>query len=287
MSSKTIKEFAQEINLDKKQLQNKLAYWKKKGKSTWNFSDTFSDGIRILTEPEQKRIYELLEIPIFRQFSDDSEPLLEDDSSFEHSLFKEKILLLENQLLEIKSDKEYLKNQILKGQNEKEELLKSNSELRILLQHTIKQNGTLQNALSEFTTENLKKEIPENADTSDENQNQNASEKSSEFYFNPSFAKNNTNTDQKIEIEAVKGNSVTTEKRNPDVVKEKNYNFVDPPKKTFSFDELHPDFNGFLSEFFKYGQQTGNWKISYRRARRLAKAKKQERKKDNKNGKNT
>ena len=49
-------------------------------------------------------------------------------------------------------------------------------------------------------------------------------------------------------------------------------------KKPFSFDELHPDFNGFLSEFFKYGQQTGNWKISYRRARRLARAKREEQK---------
>ena len=138
-----IKEFAQEVNLDKKQLQNKLAYWKKKGKETWNFSDTFSDGVRILTKAEQERIYELLGIPIFRQVSDDSESLSEADSSFRSAHLKEKILLLEHQLLEIKSDKEYLKNQVLKGQNEKEELLQSNAELRILLQNTIKQNGTL------------------------------------------------------------------------------------------------------------------------------------------------
>ena len=137
MSSKTIKEFAQEVNLDKKQLQNKLAYWKKKGKETWNFSDTFSDGVRILTKAEQERIYELLGIPFFRQVSDDSESLSEADSSFRSSHLKEKILLLEHQLLEIKSDKEYLKNQVLKGQNEKEELLQSNAELRILLQNTI------------------------------------------------------------------------------------------------------------------------------------------------------
>ena len=92
----------------------------KKGKETWNFSDTFSDGVRILTKAEQESIYELLGIPIFRQVSDDSESLSEADSSFRSAHIKEKILLLEHQLLEIKSDKEYLKNQVLKGQNEKE-----------------------------------------------------------------------------------------------------------------------------------------------------------------------
>ena len=86
------------------------------------------------------------------------------------------------------------------------------------------------------------------------------------------------NAPKKTEIEVVSGNLDTTEKRNSAIVKEKNYNFVDPPKKPFSFDELHPDFNGFLSEFFKYGQQTGNWKVSYRRARRLARAKREEQK---------
>ena len=86
------------------------------------------------------------------------------------------------------------------------------------------------------------------------------------------------NAPKKTEIEVVSGNSDTTEKRNSAIVKEKIYNFVDPPKKPFSFDELHPDFNGFLSEFFKYGQQTGIWKISYRRARRLARAKREEQK---------
>ena len=50
MSSKMIKEFAHEVNLHVKQLQNKLAYWKKKGKDTCNFSDTFSDVVTILTK---------------------------------------------------------------------------------------------------------------------------------------------------------------------------------------------------------------------------------------------
>ncbi|MGK1340468.1 hypothetical protein ACRE8W_26150, partial [Klebsiella pneumoniae] len=57
---KTVKEFADELNMDKKQLQNKLNYWKKKGAETWNFSDTFSDGVRTLTKPEQERVCELL-----------------------------------------------------------------------------------------------------------------------------------------------------------------------------------------------------------------------------------
>ena len=101
-----IKEFAQEVQRDKKQLQNKLAYWKKKGKEAWNFSDTFSDGVIILTKAEQERIYELLGIPIFRQVSDYSESLSEADSSFRNAYLKEKILLHKHQLLEIKSDKE-------------------------------------------------------------------------------------------------------------------------------------------------------------------------------------
>lgn len=41
MSSKTIKEFAQEVNLDKKQLQNKLAYWKKREKRPGIFQTLF------------------------------------------------------------------------------------------------------------------------------------------------------------------------------------------------------------------------------------------------------
>ena len=51
---KTVKEFADELNMDKKQLQNKLNYWKKKGAETWNFSDTFSDGVRTLTNQNKK-----------------------------------------------------------------------------------------------------------------------------------------------------------------------------------------------------------------------------------------
>ena len=150
-----IKGFAQEVNINKKQLQNKTAYWKKKGKEHWNFSDTFSDGVRILTKAEQERIYGLLGIPIFRQVSDDSESLSEADSSFRSAHLKEKILLLAHQLLETKSDKAYLKNQVFNGQNEKEELLQTNEELRILIQNTIKKNVTHQNSLSELMTENL------------------------------------------------------------------------------------------------------------------------------------
>ena len=119
MSLKMIKKFDKEVKLDKEQLHNKLAYWKKKGKETCNCSATFSDGVRILTKAEQERIYGLLEIPIFRQVSDDSESLSEADSSFRSAPLKEKILRFEHRLLEIKSDKEYLKNQVLKDQTEK------------------------------------------------------------------------------------------------------------------------------------------------------------------------
>lgn len=143
MNSKTVKEFAKEVNLDKKQLQNRLAYWKKKGKETWNFSESFSEGVRILTIAEQKRVYELLKIPVFSQFSDEPTHQNRDNLSLE------KIAFLENQILEIKSDKEYLKGQLLQGQKEKSELLKSNAELRILLQNVIKQNESIQLYLSE------------------------------------------------------------------------------------------------------------------------------------------
>lgn len=143
MNSKTVKEFAKEVNLDKKQLQNRLAYWKKKGKGTWNFSESFSEGVRILTIPEQKRVCELLKIPVFSQLSD--EPTYQNRDN----LSLEKISFLENQILEIKLDKEYLKGQLLQGQKEKSELLKSNSELRILLQNVIKQNESIQLYLSE------------------------------------------------------------------------------------------------------------------------------------------
>ncbi|PHL05502.1 hypothetical protein CQR42_14445 [Enterococcus faecium] len=56
--------------MDKKQLQNKLNYGKKKGVETSNFSDAFSDGVRTHTKAEQERDCELLGIPIFRQNSD-------------------------------------------------------------------------------------------------------------------------------------------------------------------------------------------------------------------------
>ena len=67
MSSKMNKEFAQEVNLDKKQLQNKLAYWKKRKKKTWNFPKTFSEDVRILLKEHQKRLKVLLESPILDQ----------------------------------------------------------------------------------------------------------------------------------------------------------------------------------------------------------------------------
>lgn len=238
MTSKTIKDFAQEINLDKKQLQNKLAYWKKKGKETWNFSDTFSDGLRMLTNAEQQRIRELLGLPFLRQVSDTSEELSDTKIQTEDILHKAKLSLIEQQLKETQADKEYLKNQVLQAQNEKEELLKANAELRILLQNSMKQADKLQIELSELSSENKKEETLLKTYNNGIEEIQTPSEKSSDFIFNPQHLK-----------------------KSP------------PPPK---FEELYPDYQGFFSELFKYKRKNGNWKQAYRHARRLFRLKQKE-----------
>ena len=234
MSSKTLKEFAQEIKLDKKKLEDKLRYQKKVYGREFC---TISAGIKYLSEEEQIAICQLLNIPIInKSFGDEFGTIPPPKSEENIAILQERNQELKNQLSDIKSDKIYLQKQLSSE-------VTASSELRILLQQALKQTEKLQSELTELRTENSKLNAP-----------------------------------KKTEIEAVNRYSVTTEKRNSDIAKEKNYNFVDPPKKPFSFDELHPDFNGFLSEFLKYGQQTGNWKISYRRARRLARAKREEQK---------
>ncbi|MFD2252754.1 hypothetical protein ACFSJM_00020 [Lactococcus formosensis subsp. bovis] len=238
MTSKTIKDFAQEINLDKKQLQNKLAYWKKKGKETWNFSDTFSDGIRTLTNAEQQRIRELLGLPFLRQVSDDPEELSDTKIQTENILHKEKLSLIERQLKETQSDKEYLKSQVIHAQNENEELIKANAELRILLQNSMKQAEKLQIELSELSSENKKEDVLLNTDNTETKDIQTPSEKSSEFIFNPQHLKKSSSS----------------------------------PK----FEELYPDYQGFFSELFKYKRKKGNWKFAYRHARRLSRLKQKE-----------
>ncbi len=75
-----------------------LPIGKKKGKETWNFSDTFSDGIRILTNAEQQRIRELLGLPFLRQVSDDLEGLSAPKIQTENIIHKEKLSLIEQQL---------------------------------------------------------------------------------------------------------------------------------------------------------------------------------------------
>ncbi len=89
---KTMKEFADELNMDKMQLQNKLSYWKKKGVATWNFSDAFSDGVRTLTKAEQERDCVFLGIPIFRQ---NSEGFQKPKNDVNVELLKEKVPLYE------------------------------------------------------------------------------------------------------------------------------------------------------------------------------------------------
>lgn len=215
MTLKTIKEFAQEINLDKKKLEDKLRYQKKVYGRTFG---TLSAGIKYLSEEEQITICQLFNIPfIDKNFGNDSGTIPAPKIEENFSMLQEQNRALKNQLSDLKADKNYLQKQLSL------EVI-ANSELRILLQQALKQTEKLQSELTEQSTENPK-----------------------------------LNSSQKTKLEAVNENSRTTEKRN-------------------SFDERPPDFNGFLSEFFKYGQKTGHWKTSYRRARRLARAKKEEQK---------
>ncbi len=165
---KTIKEFADELNMDKKQLQNKLNYWKKKGAETWNFSDTFSDGVRTLTKPEQERVCELLGIPIFRQSSDGFQKPKNDENV---ELLKEKIATLEE-------DKKFLQAQ-LETQNQ------ANAEMRILLQNSLKQ-------LSEKVSEIYRIENLETVDNKEIDKYSEVSEKPSEneelfWKMNPNY----------------------------------------------------------------------------------------------------
>lgn len=232
MSLKTLKEFAQEIKLDKKKLEDKLRYQKKVYGREFG---SISAGIKYLSEEEQIAICQLLNIPIInKSFGDEFGTIPTPKTEENISILQERNRELKNQLSDIKADKIYLQKQLSSE-------VTASSELRILLQQALKQTEKLQSELTELRTENSKLNVPENT-----------------------------------EIEKLNRDSGTTEKTNSDVVKEKNYKFVDYPQKPFSFDEIHPDFNGFLSEFLKYGKQTGNWKISYRRARRLARAKKEE-----------
>lgn len=61
MSSKTLKQFAQEIKIDKKKLEDKLRYQKKVYGREFG---TISAGIKYLSEEEQIAICQLLNIPI-------------------------------------------------------------------------------------------------------------------------------------------------------------------------------------------------------------------------------
>lgn len=165
---KTIKEFADELNMDKKQLQNKLNYWKKKGTETWNFSDTFSDGVRTLTKPEQERVCELLGIPIFRQNSD----------GFQKPKNDEDIKWLEEKIAMLEEDKKFLQAQV-ETQNQ------ANAEMRILLQNSLKQ-------LSEKVSEISEMEKLETVDTKEMNRVSEVSEKPSEneelfWKLNPNY----------------------------------------------------------------------------------------------------
>ena len=146
---KTIKEFAEDIGLDKKQLQNRLAYWRKKGANTWNFSDTFSDGVRYLSEDEQKAVCELLGLPVFDLNSDAFSDGFRRQSDTQNS----EIDLLRSQISDLKSDKKFLQKQLSNTDQRDSEmriLLKQYQDFSAELQLKIKQ---MENQKSELISE--------------------------------------------------------------------------------------------------------------------------------------
>ncbi len=153
MTSKTIKEFAEFLNLDKKKLEDKLRYQKK------NFGKEFgtiSAGRKMLSEAEQIQICELLNIPVFvRNVHHNFGTSSTTENPEKISYLENQNSDLKNQLLEIKKDKDYLQNQLSQESA-------ANSELRILLQQSIKQTDKLQIELTELHTEILKLEPSQN-----------------------------------------------------------------------------------------------------------------------------
>lgn len=154
MSQLTIKEFADIIGLDKKKLEDKLRY--QKSKKGLEFGE-ISEGVRYLSESDQKAICEALGIPFFGSQFGGSSVSSEDDNNLEAKLWKEKYELLQDQVSDLKTDKA--------------ELMKANSEMRILLQNSLKQNEQLQLELSEQTkSQEIQKFSPTDVvDVDDEN----------------------------------------------------------------------------------------------------------------------
>lgn len=118
MTKKTIKEFAEDIGLTKKQVEDKLRYQKKIG----NDFGTYSDSIRYLSDSEQESLCEIFGIPYFGSNS----VVFGTSENSEHK----EIISLQNQLLDLKADKEFLKKQLSEIQESSD---KRDSEMRILL----------------------------------------------------------------------------------------------------------------------------------------------------------
>ena len=133
-NKKTIRELANELNIERKKVKNKVDYLKRNGE----ISADIQSGVIYLSEADQITVCKSLNVPIFyANLADSQLPVNQ----------------LKEQVEDLKSDKEFLKKRI-------EEQERANSELRILLEKSIKQNE--QPSLAENMS---KKPQIENAET--------------------------------------------------------------------------------------------------------------------------
>lgn len=162
MSSKTLKEFAQEIQIDKKKLEDKLRYQKKVYGREFG---TISTGIKYLSEEEQIAICQLLNIPIInKSFGDEFGTIPTPKTEENIAILQERNKELKNQLSDIKADKIYLQKQLSSE-------VTASSELRILLQQALKQTEKLQSELTELRTETSKLNAPKKSEIESVNGN--------------------------------------------------------------------------------------------------------------------
>lgn len=151
---KTIKEFADELNIDRKKVKNKVDYLKRNGE----ISADIQSGVSYLSKADQIRVCKALNIPIFYTNSAD---------------FQLPVSQLKEQVKDLKSDKEFLKKRL-------EEQERANSELRILLEKSINQKEQL--SLAEKSTENPQTEIAETIDNKELDPVSDVAEKSTEIF---------------------------------------------------------------------------------------------------------
>lgn len=133
---KTITELADELNIERKKVKNKVDYLKKNGE----ISADIQSGVSYLSNADQITVCKALNVPIFYTNSAD---------------FQLPVSQLKEQVEDLKVDKSFLKKRL-------EEQERANSELRILLEKSIKQNEQLSLAKNV-----AKKPQIENAETID------------------------------------------------------------------------------------------------------------------------